>query len=233
MSYLLSPVPISLLTIAKTFYQQKKGQNLTSLIPKFTLFLSSTMSNTTCVCCEKARPMGCLPHTVITHERGGHRGTKHSFHENCIKGRSPFSAACLNSVFDALRSGLAGLTRVTDETSGRVAACPFPAVSSELTRLRFAGPASFPCQLRVPRLALAVLSRAHSLARPQLSPAASQLNAGYWAGSAQQRRAARTRGAARTRRQADLPPSATECRLAASRCQTGCRRGYSRSLRSD
>src|SRR2546421_7186373 len=36
MSYLLSPVPISLLTIAKTFYQQKKGQNLTSLIPKFT-----------------------------------------------------------------------------------------------------------------------------------------------------------------------------------------------------
>src|SRR5258708_24173840 len=232
MSYLLSPVPISLLTIAKTFYQQKKGQNLTSLIPKFTLFLSSTMSNTTCVCCEKARPMGCLPHTVITHERGGHRGTKHSFHENCIKGRSPFSAACLNSVFDALRSGLAGLTRVTDETSGRVAGCPFPAVSSELTRLRFGGPGGRPCQLRVPRLTPALLTTAHNPARPQLSPAASPLNAGSGAGSAQQRRAARTRGAARTRRQADRPASVAGCRRAASRCQRGGHRGYTRSRRA-
>src|SRR5437879_4473367 len=104
--------------------------------------------------------MRCLPHTVITHERGGHRGTKHPFHENCLKGRSPFSAAGLNSVFDALRSGLAGLTRVPDETSGHMDACPFRAVSRKLTRLRLGGPGGLPRQVRVPRLALAVLTRA-------------------------------------------------------------------------
>ena len=37
MSYLLRPHLISLLTAVKTIYQQKKGQNLTSLISKFIL----------------------------------------------------------------------------------------------------------------------------------------------------------------------------------------------------
>jgi hypothetical protein len=37
MSCLLSPHSTSLLNIAKTFYQQKRGQNLTSFIPKFTM----------------------------------------------------------------------------------------------------------------------------------------------------------------------------------------------------
>jgi hypothetical protein len=45
MSYLLSPVPISLLTSAKTFYQQKQGQNLTSLIPKFTVSRTELAQN--------------------------------------------------------------------------------------------------------------------------------------------------------------------------------------------
>jgi hypothetical protein len=40
MSYFLRPHLISLLTAAKTVYQQKKGQNLTSLISKFTHRLS-------------------------------------------------------------------------------------------------------------------------------------------------------------------------------------------------
>jgi hypothetical protein len=37
MSYLLGPVPISLLASAKTCSQQKKGQNVTSLMPKCTV----------------------------------------------------------------------------------------------------------------------------------------------------------------------------------------------------
>jgi len=51
MSYLLSPVPISLLTIAKIFYQQKKGQNLTSLIPKFTLARAVFLAKRVCPAC--------------------------------------------------------------------------------------------------------------------------------------------------------------------------------------
>src|ERR671920_2239892 len=50
--------------------------------------------------------------------------------------------------------------------------CPHHAVSSELTRLRLVGAGDFPCQVRVPQLALAVQTRAHSPARPELSPSA-------------------------------------------------------------
>src|SRR5258708_1507820 len=47
MSYLLSPHSIRLLRIAKTAYQQKERQNLTSLIPKFTLQADRTLLHTT------------------------------------------------------------------------------------------------------------------------------------------------------------------------------------------
>src|SRR4051812_42917532 len=68
------------------------------------------------------------------------------------------------------------LVSSTNETSGHTAACPRYAVSSDLTRLWFGGVGGFPCQVRIPRLARAVRTRAHSPARPELSPSATLMS---------------------------------------------------------
>jgi hypothetical protein len=76
---------------------------------------------------------------------------------------------------------------VPNETSGRRGpfgrAGPCQAISSELTWLRFGGVGDFPCQVRILPLARAVQTRAHSPARPALTPSASPLTAGFGAGA--------------------------------------------------
>src|SRR5215210_6257164 len=93
-------------------------------------------------------------------------------------------------------------------STARMAACPVHAVSSDLTRLRLDGAGGFPGQERVPRLARAVPTRAHTPARPALTPPALQRSDRTGAGPA----ATIQGGGIRYRRQADPLPSAAGSR---------------------
>src|SRR4029077_13859183 len=107
-----------------------------------------------------------------------------------------------------------------NETSGRVAACPRHAVSSDLTRLRFGRTGGLPCQGCVARFSRAVPTRAHSPTRLGRAPPECPLTAGSRVGAAQ------PEGSTRPRRQADQPASAAGCRRGTSRCQTADRQAY-------